>query len=111
MFDFRRQLLAAAAGLALAAYGCSSPGVPQGNYGTIYGKVLNESGQPIPGAQVRVSLVIVVNTQPDGTYRVPTVPTGDQPVDASAPGYQTVSMVVKVEPNKAIEQNFTLKRS
>lgn len=110
MFDFRRQLLAAAAGLALAAYGCSSPGVPQGNYGTIFGKVLNESGQPIPGAQVLVSLVIRQNTQPDGTYRVPTVPTGDQPVQASAPGYQTVSVIVKVEANKEIQQDFTLRR-
>ena len=79
----------------LLATGCNNPGAPQGNYGTIFGKVTSTSGQPIANATVVIDGVINTPTLADGTYSYSNVPLTDPlspaTVQAQASGYQTSS--------------------
>lgn len=100
----------------LAAAGCGGPGVPQGNYGTLFGRVTNPSGQPIAGATITVDYVITTQTGADGSYRVTTVPADPSSakqtvVQASKAGFVTQQQPANVPPNAQTEVDFTLQPS
>src|SRR5579864_9530829 len=109
-----RTVLAAVAVAALALAACNNPAAPQGNYGTIFGKVSSTSGQPIANATVLIDSVIKVQTAADGTYSYSNVPLTDQLspalVQASATGYQTsqVKNAQCASPGCKVEVDFTL---
>ena len=75
--------------------------------GTLYGKVMDESGLSVPGVTVTVSSPQLIQgvevrvTTDTGTYRVPNLPPGTYSVTAELPGFQTVTREAIVLPTGA----------
>jgi Carboxypeptidase regulatory-like domain len=107
----------AAAVVASALSACSNPAAPQGNYGTITGKIMSTSGRPVVGATITVDYSITATSKADGTYTVQTVPvtTPSAPaiVQVTAQGYQTPPprSDVQVQSGASVQVNFTLNPS
>jgi hypothetical protein len=64
--------------------------------GTLYGKVLDPTGLPIPGATTISSPQLIKDsevrvTNADGVYRVPVLPPGTYRVQVEMDGFQTVT--------------------
>jgi hypothetical protein len=55
---------------------CGSPIPPPGNYATISGTVVDESGKGVSDAVVVVNAVQFATTDTDGRFRITNVPTG-----------------------------------
>ncbi|MBC5805975.1 MAG: carboxypeptidase regulatory-like domain-containing protein [Candidatus Eremiobacteraeota bacterium] len=103
-----------AAVVASALSACSNPAAPQGNYGTITGKIMSNSGRPVAGATITVDYSITATSKADGAYTVQTVPvtTPAAPaiVQVTAQGYQTPPprSDVQVQSGASVQVNFTL---
>ncbi|HWP83895.1 MAG TPA: carboxypeptidase-like regulatory domain-containing protein, partial [Terriglobia bacterium] len=84
------------AGLLLLAGAAPPLAWAQGTGGSILGEVRDESGASIPGATIRVTNVetgITRTTATDaaGRYRVPNLPVGSYQLEASFPGFKSVT--------------------
>ncbi len=110
--SFAAVVFAAVVASALGA--CSNPAAPQGNYGTITGKIMSNSGRPVAGATITVDYSITATSKADGTYTVQTVPvtTPSAPaiVQVTAQGYQSPAprSDVQVQSGANVVVNFTL---
>lgn len=99
--------------VAAALFGCGSPAVPQGNYGTVVGVVKSSSGQPVAGATITADSVLTAVTGSDGHYTIQTVPV-DSPststtVTCQASGFASPpAQTVTVAAGKQVEADFTL---
>jgi outer membrane receptor protein involved in Fe transport len=100
---------AVAALVALGLLGRSAPARAQAATGTIAGKVSDERGAPLPGAQI---LVDQTNkgaiSGPDGGYVVEAVPVGSRTVRARLIGYRSQTATVTVTAGQRSAHNFTL---
>ncbi|MBR3711816.1 MAG: carboxypeptidase-like regulatory domain-containing protein [Bacteroidales bacterium] len=78
--------------------------------GTVKGKVSDETGEGLPGANVFVKgTTIGTITDMDGNYTIPGVPAGNQTITASFIGYQNMELVVSMSDGATITKNFTLR--
>lgn len=84
--------------------------------GTLYGKVIDESGLPVPGATITITSPQLIKgaevrvTTERGTYRVPSLPPGTYTVKAEMQGFQTVSYPdVVLKAGSSIGVDFALK--
>lgn len=88
--------------------GCSNPndiGVQQ--YGTVTGRVLDASNnQPIPHALVSVGSLYTAYSDNQGAFTLPTIPIGLQDVTATAPGYGTTSVHVRVRTGQTVSVDY-----
>ncbi|MBR2105508.1 MAG: carboxypeptidase-like regulatory domain-containing protein, partial [Bacteroidales bacterium] len=65
--------------------------------GTVKGKVLDEGGMGLPGANVFVKgTTIGTISDMDGNYQIPNVPSGEQTITASFIGYSSMEVSVNV---------------
>ncbi|WP_175636364.1 SusC/RagA family TonB-linked outer membrane protein [Pedobacter ghigonis] len=78
--------------------------------GTISGKVVDEKGDPLPGASILVKeLNKVAQTNPDGSFKL-SVPTGTYTIQISFISYTTVTLgKVQVKASENAPLNVTLK--
>jgi len=81
--------------------------------GTVRGTVTDgQSGNTLPGVQVVVVGPEVGSvTDPDGSYRIEGVPTGEQTIRARFVGYDTREKTVTVRDGETTVVNFTITRS
>lgn len=78
--------------------------------GTVKGKVFDETGAGLPGANVFVKgTTIGTITDMDGNYVISNVPAGSQTITASFIGYQNMELTFSMSDGATITQNFTLK--
>jgi hypothetical protein len=77
---------------------------------SVTGKVLNEKGQPVPGAKVAVGGAGSVLTNSQGKFTVQNLKPGKHEVVATAPGYKAETRKVTLEPGEDETVEFTLKK-
>ncbi len=78
--------------------------------GTVKGKVFDETGAGLPGANVFVKgTTIGTITDMDGNYVISNVPAGSQTITASFIGYQNMELTFSMADGATVTQNFTLK--
>ncbi len=78
--------------------------------GSITGKVVDENGLPLPGANIVVlNTTIGAATDENGIYSISNVPVGTYSLRAQFVGYNPVlTENISIKPNKSIEVNFAL---
>ena len=77
--------------------------------GAVTGQVVDESGEPLPGANVLVEGTSVgAAADRNGRYRLGGVPAGEQTIAATFVGYRTGRADVTVTPGRTSEQDFQL---
>jgi len=79
---------------------------------TITGRVLDERGGPVGGAQVSLlhGAPIGTESRPDGTYVLAAVPIGSVTLLARMPGFRPDSAIVAVRMGDRVPLDFTLRR-
>ena len=77
---------------------------------SVTGKVLNEKGQPVPGAKVAVGGAGSVLTNSQGKFTVKNLKPGKHQVTATAPGYKAETRKIALEPGEVESVEFTLKK-
>ena|ERR1700694_4462998 len=99
--------------LALAA--CGAPAFPASqNYATLAGRVIDDAtNAPIAGAVVTVNFVNnSAPTGPDGTFKIPNVPIGQDDYSASAPGYaSSATASTSFAARQTVSVTISLKKS
>ena len=108
-----RSLALGAAALLLVAPALATRVAAQdaGQTGTVSGRVTDERGAGISGAQVfLVRPPIGTQTGSEGNYSLQRVPAGTQTVRVRMLGFSPDSVTVTVEPGGTVSQNFTLSR-
>ncbi|CAM4011114.1 TonB-linked outer membrane protein, SusC/RagA family [Pedobacter westerhofensis] len=76
--------------------------------GTVNGRVTDETGEPLPGAIVRVKgTSIGVSADANGAYRI-SLPEGSQTLMVSFVGYAPVNVSVQIIGNRSTVSNITL---
>src|ERR1041384_5214921 len=84
---------------------------PAGPAGSIRGKVTDEQGAPVAGADVRVEQTAIgTRTRTDGEYLIPRVPAGQRSVRWRMIGFRSEAASVTVTADQRATQNFSLKR-
>jgi outer membrane receptor protein involved in Fe transport len=79
--------------------------------GTIGGKVVDERGAPVGGAQVYIArTAIAAQTRSDGGYTLDKVPAGSQTVRARMLGFRPDSASVTIAAGERATQDFTLRQ-
>ncbi len=79
--------------------------------GSISGRVVDEQGSGLPGAQVMVQgTSIGAQARANGDYSLPRVPPGTRSLQARLIGYRPQTVSVTVTSGQNTEQNFTLSR-
>ncbi len=91
----------AAIGL-LGAKGCDPNDIGVQDYGSIQGNTIDQKGRPLGGVIVSVGSLATIRSNPDGSFLLPHVPTGEQAVDASLGGYRTGTVTVIVAKMKQV---------
>ena len=77
--------------------------------GTITGVVTDDTGEPLPGAQiVVVGTMLGAATGFDGAYRIAGVPEGEVTLRATFVGYSSEEAIVTVGAGGTVAQDFTL---
>ena len=76
--------------------------------GTVGGYVLDELGDPITSATVELTSTLVDSTGFEGYFSFLSVSPGSYVLQATAPGYSSVSTSLSVSPGEAVEINLTL---
>ena len=95
----------------LAGWAAVNPALAQST-GTVTGQVVDETGAPLPGANVVVmDTQIGEATDQNGRYRLSGVPSGEQALTASFVGYNVVDTTVTVRAGETIEMDFRLESS
>jgi hypothetical protein len=84
-----------------------------GEAGKIAGRVLDETGQPLPQASVVIAgQTLGAASDVNGFYVILNVPVGFYAVEASMIGYQAISVTdVRVEPDRTASVDFRLSAS
>lgn len=82
--------------------------------GTIRGKVVDDKGQPVPGATILLRSEALIReratvTDTEGNFFAPGLPTGKYQVLAQMAGYQTAAVITDVQVDKVTPVNLTLK--
>lgn len=82
--------------------------------GTIRGKVVDDKGQPVPGATILLRSEALIReratvTDTEGNFFAPGLPTGKYQVLAQMAGYQTSAVITDVQVDKVTPVNLTLK--
>ena len=84
---------------------------PPGPSGSIAGKVTDEQGAPVAGADVRVEQTTIgARTRADGGYIILRVPVGQQSVRVRLIGYRSEVASVTVTADQRATHDFSLKR-
>ena len=83
-------------------------GTPQ--TGTISGRVVDDQGAAVAGAQVFINATLATQTQSNGQYVLARVPSGAQTVHARMLGFRPEAASVSVTANQTTTQDFTLRR-
>src|SRR5688572_26457031 len=79
--------------------------------GSIAGRVIDDQGAPLAGAQVAVpGTTIGTQTQADGGYVLPRVPVGSHSLQARMLGFRPESAPVQVSANQRTTQDLALRR-
>jgi outer membrane receptor protein involved in Fe transport len=108
----RRQPIARVAGvvaLGLVALGAPVGGVAQAPGGSVAGRVADERGAPVPGADVGiVGSTLGARTATSGTYVIENVPAGAHTVRARLIGYRSQTASVRVAAGQRVTQDLTL---
>jgi outer membrane receptor protein involved in Fe transport len=103
--------LAAAFLLVLTVAGFSSAAAQgTGQTGTISGRVIDDQGAAIVGAQILINASLVTQTRANGQYVLTRVPAGTQTLRARMLGFRPEVASVTVSANQTATQNFTLRR-
>ncbi|RMI12493.1 MAG: TonB-dependent receptor [Calditrichaeota bacterium] len=77
--------------------------------GTLKGKVTDESGEPIPFAEITLEGTIMGTAADDnGEYVLENIPPGDYTVAAQSVGYQRATAQVSIGAGETVTQDFTL---
>lgn len=80
--------------------------------GTVTGQVVDQRGEPLPGANVLVQDTKIGGaTDENGRYRLEGVPTGEHAVEASFIGHTASDTVVTIQAGKTTTANFELRSS
>jgi iron complex outermembrane recepter protein len=83
----------------------------QDQTGSIGGRVLDDQGTPLVGAQVAIpGSSIGTQTRANGEYVLPRVPVGSHSVQARYLGYRPETATIQVRTNQRSNQDFTLRR-
>jgi outer membrane receptor protein involved in Fe transport len=83
----------------------------QDQTGSIGGRVLDDQGTPLVGAQVAIpGSSIGTQTRANGEYILPRVPVGSHSVQARYLGYRPETATIQVRTNQRSTQDFTLRR-
>jgi iron complex outermembrane recepter protein len=104
--------MAVAAFLVTALGSASSAAAQVGSQtGSVSGRVVDDEGAALPGAQVRVAgTSIAAQTRSNGEYVLPRVPVGNQTLQGRLLGYRPVDVSVNITANQNTRQDFTLRR-
>lgn len=102
----RKLLIASLMGLVLLLL----PGSAWAQQGTVVGTVTDAQQEgPLPGATVQIAGEdLGTATDAEGQYRIPGVPAGEQTIQVSFVGYQTVERTVNVPEGGTVRANFDL---
>jgi iron complex outermembrane receptor protein len=92
----------------LAASNVAAQGTEQ--TGTISGRVVDDAGAAISGAQIFINSRLGTQTRSDGNYTLPRVPAGTHMLHARHLGEKPESASVNVTANQTTTQDFTLRR-
>jgi TonB-linked SusC/RagA family outer membrane protein len=81
--------------------------------GTIVGAITEaETGDPLPGATVQIPAEEAgAAANVEGQYRIPSVPAGEQTLQVSFVGFETIERTVNVPPEGTVRANFKLQPS
>ena len=83
----------------------------QDQNGSIGGRVLDDQGTPLVGAQVAIpGSSIGTQTRANGEYVLPRVPVGSHSLQARYLGYRPETATIQVTANQRSTQDFTLRR-
>ena len=83
----------------------------QDQTGSIGGRVLDDQGTPLVGAQVAIpGSSIGTQTRANGEYVLPRVPVGSHSVQARYLGFRPETATIQVTANQRTTQDFTLRR-
>jgi hypothetical protein len=93
-------LLLLLCGAAAFAQSCSG--------GPVEGSVLDPTGAVIPGATVRAGGAVTVTSNASGRYEIPCLGTGTQKLVASAAGFESASLPVRVQAGTTTHLDFHL---
>lgn len=84
----------------------------QSGSGTLTGKIINNDGEPLPGANVYMEgSAIGAATDIEGNYRIKNIPSGKQKIIVSYVGYAKKTIEVTIVSNKITNVNVTLQWS
>jgi iron complex outermembrane receptor protein len=86
----------------------AAQGTPQ--TGTIAGRVVDDQGAAVNGAQVYISPSLGTQTHSNGEYVLTRVPEGTQTLHARLLGYRPEAATVAVSANETATQNFTMRK-
>ena len=107
----RALLLTAAVLLATAATATTSGAQDTASTGTIVGRVTEEGGAPLAGAQVYISeLGRDTRTGADGSYRLTRIPAGPRLVRVRLIGHGTQSATANVVAGQSVTLDFQMVR-
>ena len=98
-------------GLILSA-ALPSTGRAQGDQtGSIGGRVVDEQGAPLVGAQIAIpGSTVGTQTRSNGEYVIPSAPAGSHSLQARYLGYRPESVTIQVTAGQRTTQDFTLQR-
>jgi hypothetical protein len=98
MYDRRRLRALLLAGATLAIAGCANPNfIGVQDYGYIVGNVVDQGGKPIAGALVSTTgTTYTANSNPDGSFNLQHVATGEQTISVTAAGYSRPATPITV---------------
>ncbi|HET6795968.1 MAG TPA: TonB-dependent receptor [Gemmatimonadales bacterium] len=82
----------------------------QGQTGTITGRVVDDEGAPVVGAQVFISQSVGTSTRANGQYVLNRVPSGSQTLRARFLGLRPEAATINVAANQTVTHDFTLRR-
>ncbi|MDF3052556.1 MAG: Outer rane vitamin receptor BtuB, partial [Geminicoccaceae bacterium] len=110
-FPARLARLTLAAIVVLGTGVTSGAGAQTDQTGSIAGRVIDDQGAPLVGAQVAIpGTTVGTQTRADGGYVLPRVPVGSHSLQARMLGFRPEAVTVQVSANQRSTQDFTLRR-
>lgn len=109
--QFLRHLSRVVVATTLATLAARDVAVAQAQTGTVSGTVLNDGGQPVPGAQIAlVGTGLGTLTNTSGKYTIVNVPAGPYRIRAQMIGNRPVEDPITVTSGSTITHDFTLRK-
>src|SRR5215204_1787163 len=110
-FLTRCTLLALTVSLILGTVPTSVVSAQTDQTGSIAGRVVDDQGAPLVGAQVAIpGTTVGTQTRADGSYVLARVPVGSHSLQARMLGFRQESAPVQVSANQRATHDFTLRR-